>query len=68
MADRQGFRLERSRRRDPRALDYGGYQLVDVIGGTIIFGETYGRGYGATLDQIEEALTVGIRPLSGPDS
>lgn len=29
MADRQGLRLVKSRRRDPRALGYGGYMLVD---------------------------------------
>lgn len=28
-AERQGLRLEKSRRRDPRAWDYGTYQLVD---------------------------------------
>jgi hypothetical protein len=29
MAARQGLRLEKSRRRDPRALDYGGYFIVE---------------------------------------
>lgn len=28
-AKRQGLRLEKSRRRDPRALDYGSYWLID---------------------------------------
>jgi hypothetical protein len=28
MADRQGLALVKSRRRDPRALDYGRYRLV----------------------------------------
>lgn len=28
-AGRQGLRLEKSRRRDPRALDYGGYFIVE---------------------------------------
>lgn len=28
-AERQGFRLEKSRARDPRATDYGTYHLVD---------------------------------------
>ena len=27
VAQRRGFRLVKSRRRDPRAIDYGGYQL-----------------------------------------
>ena len=30
MADRQGYRLVKSRRRDPRARDYGTYGLVDT--------------------------------------
>lgn len=30
MADRRGFRLMKSRTRDPKALDYGLYALVDV--------------------------------------
>ena len=30
MAERQRLRLVRSRRRDPNALDFGGYMLVDV--------------------------------------
>ena len=32
MADRQGFRLVKSRRRDPRARDFGTYSLVDENG------------------------------------
>jgi hypothetical protein len=32
-AARQGFRLERSRRRDPRALDYGTYTLHSMLDG-----------------------------------
>lgn len=30
MADRYGFRLIKSRSRDPRAVDYGLYALIDV--------------------------------------
>ncbi len=53
-AQRQGLRLERSRRRDERALDYGRYWLINerpephyVFGGE----------YGATIDEIEQELT-----------
>ena len=60
MAKRQGLRLEKSRRRDPRALDYGGYWLIDgpsSNGGnwrarTVIVGGEYG----VDLDTIEQAL------------
>jgi hypothetical protein len=35
-ADRQGLKLSKSRTRDPRALDYDLYALIDVqTGGTI---------------------------------
>jgi hypothetical protein len=30
MAERQGLRLVKSRRRDPRAIDYGTYMLVNA--------------------------------------
>jgi hypothetical protein len=29
MAERRGLRLEKSRRRDPMAADYGTYQIID---------------------------------------
>jgi hypothetical protein len=62
MAERQGLRLEKSRRRDPRAVDYGTYWLIDgppSNGGnwrarTVLVGGDYGTG----LDAIEEALTA----------
>lgn len=56
MADRQGLRLEKSRRRDPRALDYGTYRLVNAQTGTV---ESWGDSslYGMTLDDIEKQLT-----------
>lgn len=58
MADRQGLRLDKSRRRDPRALDYGGYHLVNPSTNVLIFGEVAGRGFGASLDEIERYLTT----------
>ena len=48
-AERQGFRLIKSRRRDPRAVGYGLWWLQ-------------GHGHcedGMTLDQIEKCLTEG---------
>jgi hypothetical protein len=52
MAERQGYRLVKSRRRDHRALEYGNYWLhnerhVGVLGGR----------RGVSLDDIEEYLT-----------
>lgn len=57
MADRQGLRLEKSRRRDPYAWGYGTYQLVDNATGALVTANANGRGYGWTLDEIEERLT-----------
>ncbi len=55
MAERQGLRLEKSRRRDTRAIDYGTYRLVDPATNTVV---SYGASspYGLTLDEIEKAL------------
>jgi hypothetical protein len=33
VAERRGFRLEKSRRRDPRSVGYGQYQLIDTSTG-----------------------------------
>jgi uncharacterized protein YcfL len=39
MAGRQGLQLVKSRRRDPRALDYGMYWLVDNSGVEVASGD-----------------------------
>jgi hypothetical protein len=52
------MKLTRSRRRDPRALDYGGYWLRDADTGDEILG---GR-HGVPLETIEEQLNKGRRP------
>ena len=58
MADRQGLKLLKSRARDSRDLTYGGYQLVNLQTGGCDFGwGNAGRGYAASLDDIEEFLT-----------
>ncbi len=61
MAERQGYQLRKSPRRDPYARDYGGYMLVDparpvnhprfVVQG----GKPYA--FSASLDDIEMFLT-----------
>jgi hypothetical protein len=57
MAARQGLRLEKSRRRDPRALDYGTFQLVWIDTNAIAASGGNREGYGMHLDEIETALT-----------
>lgn len=58
MAHRQGLRLHKSRRRDPRAYDYGMYMLTDEDTNIIEYGDR-NNGYGCTLDDIEKYLTGG---------
>jgi hypothetical protein len=67
MADRQGLTLEKCRRRDARALDYGTFRLVrdtfedgrwldrDVVASD----SQSRRGYGLTADQVESLLSSG---------
>jgi hypothetical protein len=56
MAERQGLHLQKSRRRDPLALDYDGYQLIHPRSNALVFGEVGGHGFAATLDDIEVYL------------
>lgn len=56
MAERQGLRLEKSRRRDPRALDYGGYMIVRAATNTVEAGG-HPQPYSLDLDAAERFLT-----------
>jgi len=54
MAQRQDLRLIKSRRRDPNALEYGTYGLVDVeTNGLATYGGPVSEGYGFDLIEIE---------------
>ena len=48
---RQGYRLERSRRRDPRAYDYGTYMIIDPQNNTVAAYRLSG-GYGLDLADV----------------
>ena len=60
MADRQGFKLQRSPRRDTDAIDYGLYALTTHDGGK---GTIHEQGpisiFALRLDEVEEYLTKG---------
>lgn len=56
MAERQGYRLTRSRRRDPRAIDYGTYGISNQATNALEAGDP-NHGYGLTLDDVERFLT-----------
>jgi hypothetical protein len=56
MAERQGLALRKSRRRDPRAIDYGGWMIVDAFTNTVVAGtEGIGRPHWS-LDDVERYL------------
>lgn len=53
-AQRQGYRLEKSPRRDPRAIGFGGYRITDLQSGeaVAVFGWDDRPG---TADRLAEA-------------
>jgi hypothetical protein len=55
MAERQGLRLQKSRRRDPRALDFGRYWLVDMETG--VLDQRIEQRHGIELEDVEAWLT-----------
>jgi hypothetical protein len=63
MAERQGLRLTRSRRRDPRAIDYGGYMIVDAETNVVMAGGTPVPFF-LSLDDVEAWLTDDSKPTS----
>ena len=56
-AARQGLKYRRSRRRDPRAVDYGRVWLADADTGAVVAEFTAGTANVPVLDQVEAFLT-----------
>jgi len=56
MAERQGYRLMKSARRDPRAIDYDCWQIVDV---TDRNRDPVGEGYTLSFEDAEAWLQGG---------
>ena len=54
MAKRQGMTLKKNPRRDPRAIDYGGYKLTNSRGRSVL-GVTV-RGWAVAIDKVEAYL------------
>lgn len=63
MAERRGLVLRKSRRRDPGALDFGTYQLVDSRNCLVLGNSNTASGYGIDLGEVERFLEKG--PLRG---
>jgi hypothetical protein len=60
MAERQGLRLVKSRRRDPLALDYDRWMVVDIDTDGVVVGAEVGRP-NMTIDEVEDWLEKGWR-------
>lgn len=57
MLDRRGYRLMKSRARDPRDLTFGGYQIVDARTNLMAGGwGNLNRGYALDLDGVQAWL------------
>ena len=57
MAERQGYALTKTRRRDPRATDYGKYMIVNPMTNAVVAGAAATGRPEFTLDDVEEWLT-----------
>lgn len=56
MAERQGLQLLKSRRRDQRAIDFGGFMLIDPATNSVVMGADP-IAFSATVDDVERWLT-----------
>ena len=67
MADRQGLRVERSRRHDPRAASYGLYALKTLETRELVSKPGVRDDHALTLDEVEQYLmrTVPARSERG---
>ena len=63
IAARRGFILKRSRRRDPQALDYGKYWLIDARTNALVYPKLPASAaeWGTELDDVELYLNSYVR-------
>ena len=57
MAERQGLEIQKSRRRDPRAIDYDRWLIIDARTNAVVAGTEGTPRHGMTLDAVEAYLT-----------
>lgn len=58
VAERRGMTLQKSRRRDPKAIDFGGFMLVDTRTNTAVYGSSP-FAFSASLEDVEAFLEIG---------
>lgn len=56
-AERRGLKLKRSRRRDPKAVDFGGYMLIDIRTDAVVLGGG-AFPFQASLDEVATYLDM----------
>ena len=56
--ERRGYHLMKSRRRDTRAIDYGGYMIIDPIINGVVAGTSpaHQHGFSMSLEDVEQWL------------
>jgi hypothetical protein len=57
IAERRGLKLEKSRRRDPHARDFGGFMLIEPQTKATLLGSD-GFAFSATLDDVDAYLSA----------
>jgi hypothetical protein len=57
MADRQGLEIQKSRRRDPRAIGYDRWLILDARTNAVVAGTEGTPRHGMTLDEVEAYLS-----------
>jgi hypothetical protein len=55
MASRQGYELNKSRLRDPRAIGFGGYMIIDASTNHVVAG-AHPHAHSMSLDEVETWL------------
>lgn len=63
-AQRQGYQLVKSHRRDPRAVGFGGWMIVDPHSNSVEAGGM-GDGFQMTIDDVEEWLSASPAARNG---
>jgi hypothetical protein len=62
LAERRGYQLVKSRSRDPRAMDYGRYKIIESATQAIVAGDDGRGGCAYTFAQAEEYLSASRLP------
>ena len=61
MAHRQGMRVEKSRTRDRRGLEYDKYKIVNIATDSTVAGRSAFPSYTLSLDEVEGYLQAVMR-------